>query len=87
MPLKWPLSPQAQMIDDSDLTVGIVFAMVNGGKRIECRITQQALLELASPGGKETSRDTFNRCRQDIGDHASALYDDGEDSPVITNSN
>jgi hypothetical protein len=84
MPLRWPLSPQAEMIDDHDLLVGVRFVMFDGQKRVICRASYEALTDRAkADGAHETTRETFMRCRPRIIQIASANYDNGEASPVV----
>jgi Protein of unknown function (DUF1488) len=86
MPLRRPISPQADFVDDFDLLMGVRFAMFDREKRVVCRVSYEALDE-ASTGSKETPHETFIRCRDSIEKIASARYDDCEEAPIVTSLN
>jgi hypothetical protein len=84
MPLRWPINEQAKIVDDTNLVAGIRFAMFDGEQQVMCRVTAQALDDEAH--ASEGWRETFDRLRDKIGQVASDLYDNGDLSPVVTNS-
>jgi hypothetical protein len=84
MPLRRPISAQADIIDDSDLLVGVRFAMFDGDKRVVCRVSYEALTDRASIDRiTETPHETFMRFRDRIEQIASSNYDQGEKSPLV----
>ena len=84
MPLRRPLSAQADIVDDSNLLLGVRFAMFDHEKRVICRASYEALTDRAkADGADETTRETFIRYRERIEQIASTNYDDGEASPVV----
>jgi hypothetical protein len=52
MPLRRPISTQADIIDDSDLLLGVRFAMFDGDARIICRVSYEALTDQAYPSDR-----------------------------------
>jgi hypothetical protein len=84
MPLKRPVSTQADIVDDHNLLMGVRFAMFDGDQRIICRVSYEALTDRAGVDeAKETTRETFMRYRDRIERIASANYDNGENPPVV----
>lgn len=84
MPLRRPISAQADIIDDSNLLLRVRFAMFDGEKRVICRASYEALTDRANADREsETTRETFMRHRDRIEQIASANYDDGEALPVV----
>jgi hypothetical protein len=83
MPLRWPINEQAKIVD---LVAGIQFAMFDGEQQVMCQVTAQALDDLAVTHAPESWQQTFDRSHDRIGRVASDLYDKGESSPVVTNS-
>ena len=85
MPLRRPISSQADIVDDIDLMQGVRFAMYDGPKQVVCRVSYEALTERSRVDGvTETTRETFMRYRDRIEQIASANYDDGRVSPLVT---
>jgi hypothetical protein len=67
MPLRRPISTQADIVDDSDLLLGVRFAMFDGEKRVIWRVSYEALTDRANADDrKETTRETFLRWRNQI---------------------
>jgi hypothetical protein len=84
MPLRKPISAQADIIDDTDLLRGVRFAMYDGQKQVICTVSYEALGDRArADGARETTRETFVRCRSRIEQIASENYDSGEASPLV----
>jgi hypothetical protein len=84
MPLRRPISTQADIVDDSNLLVGVRFTMFYGETRVICRASYEALTDRAKADDvSETTRETFMRYRDRIEEIASANYDDGENPPVV----
>jgi hypothetical protein len=87
MPLRWPLSPQAEVIDDSDLFRGVLFAMFDGEKRVACSVSYEALSDRARLDQlslSEGMKDIFLRNRARIAELASKNYDAGQEQPIVT---
>jgi hypothetical protein len=87
MPLRWPLSPQAEVIDDSDLFRGVLFAMFDGEKRVACSVSCEALSDRARLDRLSLSegiKDIFLRNRARIAELASENYDAGQEQPLVT---
>jgi hypothetical protein len=83
----WPLSPQTEVIDDSDLFRGVLFAMFDGEKRIVCSVSYEALSDRARQDGLSLSegiKDIFLRNRARIAELASRNYDEGQEQPLVT---
>jgi hypothetical protein len=69
---------------DYDLYLGIVFVMVDGDRRVICRVTKAALHDRAIATGRSLSAvEAFRRYRAAIEAAASAHYDSGIASPVV----
>jgi hypothetical protein len=67
-----------------DLYLGITFAMLDGDRRVICRVSKAALEDRAAKDGlPETVVETFHRCRGDIEAIASRQYDEGSSEPVV----
>ena len=79
-----PLKPDHDEPVDYDLYLGIVFVMVDGDRRVICRVTKAALHDRAIASGRSLSSvETVHRYRRAIEAAASAHYDAGIDSPVV----
>ena len=84
MPLRRPISAQADIVDDSNLLRGVRFAMFDREKQVICTVSYEALTDRAKADGiNETTRETFMRHRDRIEQIASRNYDTGETSPVV----
>jgi hypothetical protein len=84
MPLRRPISAQADIIDDSNLLLGVRFAMFDHEKQVICRVSYEALTDRAKADGiNETTRETFMRHRDRIEQIASTNYDAGEAAPLV----
>src|SRR4051795_11530065 len=79
-----PLSTAEPKAFEYDLYVGIVFAMLDGNRRVICRVTKAALEDRAAKDcRRQTAVDAFQRYRSEIEATASRLYDAGIQEPVI----
>jgi len=79
-----PLRPDHDEPFDYDLYLGIVFVMVDGNRRVICRVTKAALHDRAMKSGRSLSAiEAFHRYRTAIEAAASGHYDLGVDSPVV----
>src|SRR6516225_10435772 len=79
-----PLKPDHDEPFDYDLYLGIVFVMVDGDRRVICRVTKAALHDRPIASGRSLSSvETFHRYRRAIEAAASAHYAAGIDSPVV----
>src|SRR3954452_7218364 len=79
-----PLSTAEPKAFEYDLYVGIVFAMLDGNKRVICRVTKAALEDRSAKDcRRQTAVDAFQRYRAEIEASASRIYDSGVDEPVV----
>jgi hypothetical protein len=61
--------------------------MFDDERQVMCQVTAQALDDLAAEAhASESWRETFDRAHDIIGQVASDLYDNGDLSPVVRNS-
>jgi hypothetical protein len=79
-----PLTPDHDEPFDYDLYLGIGFVMVDGDRRVICRVTKAALHDRAIKSGRSLSAvEAFRRYRAAIEAAASTHYDRGIDAPVV----
>lgn len=66
MSLRWPFYEHARIVDDTNELEGIEFAMYDREKQVMCQVTALALGQ-AKASASETSRQTFDRLKDKIG--------------------
>src|SRR5579859_6421605 len=66
------------------LYLGIIFVMLDGGRRVICRVSKAALEDRGMKGGRRmTAIEAFQRYRSEIEAAASRQYKRGLKSPVV----
>jgi hypothetical protein len=79
-----PLTTAQTDAFEDDLYMGVVFAMLDGDRRVICRVTKAALEDRSAKNGRrERAVPTFCRYRPEIEAIASVQYDSGVRRPVV----